>query len=61
MLKKDGELLYTLDRGIITERDDEGNAIRVNGLITNITEIRLNQERLINVNRQLSESGLLHF
>lgn len=51
---KDGTYKWILHRGIIAEKDKEGNPIKIIGTHSDITERKLSEEKIIKANRRLS-------
>lgn len=54
VFNENGETLYIIDRGLII-RDDNGKAIRMVGAMTNITEQKLMNVQLIELNKKLQQ------
>lgn len=47
MIKKDGSIIWVLDRGKICEKDEAGNPLRITGTFTDITYRKQLEEQLI--------------
>lgn len=52
-IKKNGEVIWLLDRGLVVERDAEGTAVRVVGTHTDITKRKMYEEELKNAKETL--------
>ncbi len=44
--REDGEYMWVMDRGVVSERDDAGRAVRFIGSLLDITDIKAAQERM---------------
>ncbi|MEX0998276.1 MAG: PAS domain-containing protein, partial [Flavobacteriaceae bacterium] len=51
IINESGTIIYIIDRGLII-RDAEGNAIRMIGAMTDITELKQNEEKLKEANKR---------
>lgn len=56
VLTKDGSYKWILDRGKIIERDEKGNAYRIIGTHTDITERKRNEQALLEINNALEDA-----
>lgn len=58
-LKKSGEWVWTLDKGKVLERDEDGRPLRAFGTFLNIQERKETETRMVSVQRQLAASEKL--
>ena len=53
MRKKDGSVVWAQDKGVITQRDDQGNPLHAVGVIQDVTALKLAQFELSDTHEQL--------
>jgi PAS domain S-box-containing protein len=54
VLAKDGKYKWILERGIIAEKDLDGNPVRIIGTHSDISERKLNEEKILEANLRLT-------
>ncbi|MCU7494665.1 MAG: PAS domain-containing protein [Ignavibacteria bacterium] len=59
MIARDGSIRWMQDRGMVTVRDEEGNALRMSGLQIDITQSKLNENKLKEYAEELKASNAL--
>ncbi|MDH5426160.1 MAG: ATP-binding protein [Gammaproteobacteria bacterium] len=55
MIRQDGSTIWVQDRGEVTERDSDGKPLRMLGSIADITQRKLAENKLIDINDKLEE------